>query len=131
MLHFNISIVFKNWCFLLELQHEFNFPYQIGSYGDGLDKSIELEIEIQEGDIILLGTDGLFDNLSLEDIVTKLFEPNDYISTASFIATTAHEYSLRTEGMSPHGNRAMEAGFYHVGGKPDDITLIIGTVNLK
>ena len=47
----------------IEQQHEFNTPYQIGALGDGLDQTDIGSLIIKNGDIILMGTDGLFDNL--------------------------------------------------------------------
>ena len=112
-----------------ELQHEFNFPYQIGTHGDGLDKTEEIEFQIQRGDMILVGSDGLFDNLFLDEILKMSQEDTIYHSRASYIASAAFRASNLAEKMVPHGERAAEAGLYHSGGKPDDITVIIATIS--
>lgn len=46
-----------------EHTHGFNFPFQIGSQGDNPDTALEQSHEIQHNDIIVVGSDGLFDNL--------------------------------------------------------------------
>ena len=57
-----------------EQQHGFNFPYQLGmvegrdgkyyTHGDDRPKDAELySFQLNEGDIIIAGSDGLFDNL--------------------------------------------------------------------
>lgn len=52
-------------------QHGFNFPYQLGCReieSEEPEQSDIYSVPIQEGDIIVAGTDGLFDNLFDEDI---------------------------------------------------------------
>lgn len=58
------------------MQKEFNHPYQIGYRRNGDDPSLS-EVnkhEIKSGDLIILGTDGCFDNLFEEDILS-IVEP--------------------------------------------------------
>ena len=50
------------------LQHFFDCPYQFGARGfttatDTAEDAAEVKIELQPGDVILAGTDGLWDNL--------------------------------------------------------------------
>lgn len=49
-------------------QHEFNLPYQLGSpelipESDTVDDAAVYEIDAEAGDVLILGTDGLFDNM--------------------------------------------------------------------
>ena len=46
-----------------EQQHSFNFPYQVGTGGDDPAKAESKTHEVCHNDILVLGTDGLFDNL--------------------------------------------------------------------
>lgn len=46
-----------------EQQHQFNFPYQVGTGGDDPAKGDEFTHEVQHNDIVVMATDGLFDNL--------------------------------------------------------------------
>lgn len=41
-----------------EQTKDFNFPFQIGTNGDEPSEAIEYEHKTQEGDIVVLGTDG-------------------------------------------------------------------------
>ncbi len=58
-------------------QHEFNCPYQLGSpeivpETDTAEDAAVYELDAEQGDILVLGTDGLFDNMwddQLERIV--------------------------------------------------------------
>ena len=66
------TIVFQN----LTAAHQisFNFPYQLGSQS-GLEFPVDQvqlfpPIPLKEGDIIIMGTDGVFDNLFEGEIVT-------------------------------------------------------------
>lgn len=62
-----MQIVFKS----PQQQHDFNFPYQLGS-GDGMSDPPEaaatFSVPVIEGDIIVAGTDGLFDNVFTDEI---------------------------------------------------------------
>ncbi|KAJ1915649.1 hypothetical protein H4219_004219 [Mycoemilia scoparia] len=57
-----------------EQQHSFNFPYQLGT-GKHSDKPTDAQIfrlKVRKGDIIIVGSDGLFDNLFDEDILEEV-----------------------------------------------------------
>ena len=51
-----------------EQTHGFNFPYQIGTGGDDPEKAETQVHSIDHNDILVVGTDGLFDNLYDEQI---------------------------------------------------------------
>ena len=46
-----------------ENQREFNFPYQVGTEGDNPSESIKKDFPSNIGDLLVVGTDGLWDNL--------------------------------------------------------------------
>lgn len=54
-------------------QRRFNFPYQLGwgKNGDQPNIAVELSHEVANGDIIILGTDGLFDNIVPKNVCLK------------------------------------------------------------
>lgn len=60
----------------VEQQHSFNFPYQLGSANSKLAKSDSPSDAIvtshvpQHGDFFLVGSDGLFDNIFMPEILT-------------------------------------------------------------
>ena len=52
-----------------EQQHSFNFPYQWGTNGDNPIVAIDKEHIIQHNDIVILGSDGVFDNWFDHEII--------------------------------------------------------------
>jgi serine/threonine protein phosphatase PrpC len=64
--HYKLEFEFK------EQQHGFNFPYQLAMeeyLGDDPYLSICQEFVLQENDIIVVASDGLFDNLFVTEIM--------------------------------------------------------------
>ncbi|KAL0077232.1 phosphatase 2C-like domain-containing protein [Phycomyces blakesleeanus] len=56
-----------------EQQHSFNFPYQLGTSScDTPADAQQFSVKVEEGDIIILGSDGLFDNLYDEEILEEV-----------------------------------------------------------
>lgn len=47
-----------------EQQHSFNFPFQLGPQGDPAHHAQEFRHSLEVGDIVVVGSDGLYDNLS-------------------------------------------------------------------
>jgi len=124
----SIEIVFRSE----EQTHSFNFPFQVGTNGDD-PSSADVKIHpIEENDVIILGTDGLWDNLFDEQII-KIVKPffdvspvlQDISLVAEMIGTTAEKYSMNQSYKSPFCVRSK--GLY-LGGKPDDITIIVSQV---
>jgi len=83
------------------------------------------------------GSDGLLDNLDENQIAEFLiseFDSNldliDASETTSKLAQLAFEYSLNRNYMSPFAKKALDAGYHYVGGKSDDITVVISQVKL-
>ncbi|GJQ12324.1 hypothetical protein GpartN1_g4723.t1 [Galdieria partita] len=122
------SVLFRT----TEQQHFFNCPFQLGTGSrnkiqDG--ESIDLRIEV--GDWLILGTDGLFDNMKTEEILELIncYDENVEPSVlAHHLAQTAMEFSMDENKTSPFAENANEAGFIYLGGKRDDITVLIGKV---
>ncbi|KAH6809203.1 hypothetical protein C2S51_026986 [Perilla frutescens var. frutescens] len=115
-------------------QHEFNMPYQlgIGSSPDGPVEAAEMVVEVESGDIIVVGTDGLFDNVFPEDVEATvnrcLKDGTPLAMVARELAKTALHNSLKRDTVSPYEVAAYEAGVAHSGGKPDDITVVVAYV---
>ncbi|OLY81064.1 Protein phosphatase PTC7-like protein [Smittium mucronatum] len=115
----------------------------------GLDTpldSVSSSYNLEAKDLVLVATDGLFDNVfneEIESIISKhLFPPSlskDGVSTNSSshslesdIALIANDLVmaaclnyLRSDLESPFSQRAKQAGYSFRGGKPDDITLTL------
>lgn len=90
---------------------------------------------VQEGDLVILGTDGVFDNLYINDICQlagTAIGPLDQLDSsltnptrlAQAIAKAASYRSMDRSIRSPFGDHAKQAGLYHTGGKMDDITCV-------
>lgn len=116
--------------------HEFNFPVHI-ERGDDPSKLIEgYKIDLDEGDVIVIATDGLFDNLyehEIASIVSKTleagFKPQD---TAKFLAKRAQEVAPSSSLRSPFADAAQAAGYVgYAGGKLDDVVVIVSLVQKK
>lgn len=115
-------------------QYEFNFPYQMGitSSPDGPEEAEEIVVDLKSGDIIVVGTDGLFDNVFPEDVeatVERCLEEGMLPSmVARELAKVARRNSLKKDLVSPFEVAAYEAGVEYSGGKRDDITVVVAYV---
>ena len=119
-------------------QKGFNFPFQLGwgNNGDHYDVALSFEHSVQNGDLVIVGTDGLFDNLSpdyIRKLVQKEVSEKGYESNrvAEVIGKEAYRLSLDTAYKSPFALEAMKAGYRFNGGKSDDITVVVGKVSLR
>ncbi|CAL1151056.1 unnamed protein product [Cladocopium goreaui] len=146
-----------------EQQHAFNCPYQLSLLPqpedfpalleEGKEKLVRamerrpksktdcpydadlFDLHVQEGDLLVLGTDGVFDNLYVDEIcelagaaVGPLEADACHITEAAQIAQAvakaAFHRSLDRLAKSPFSEHARQAGLYHTGGKMDDITCV-------
>jgi protein phosphatase PTC7 len=117
-----------------EQQHSFNFPYQIGTgSADKPEHSQKISVEVQPGDLIIAGTDGLWDNLFDDDILEVIANaPNDPATIAQQIARQAHIVANDKDIISPFSKSARSNGYpLATGGKLDDITVMVGRVVLS
>ncbi|KAF4350281.1 hypothetical protein CsatB_024548 [Cannabis sativa] len=116
-------------------QHGFNFTYQLESGTDGdLPSSGQVfRIPVSSGDVIIAGTDGLFDNLYNNEVTAVVvhavragLEPQ---VTAQKIAALARQRALDKTRQTPFSTAAQEAGFRYYGGKLDDITVVVSYIS--
>lgn len=59
----------------VEQQHSFNFPFQLAMSqygGDDPHHSICGNIRVQPGDIVVVGSDGLFDNVQFTKVLDEV-----------------------------------------------------------
>ena len=59
-----------------EHQHYFNCPYQLGTNGD--KEFLKYELTVKEGDRIVMGSDGLFDNLNIVEHGNAINHEHDW-----------------------------------------------------
>ncbi|XP_058069527.1 probable protein phosphatase 2C 55 isoform X3 [Magnolia sinica] len=115
-------------------QHFFNCPFQLGSgpYSDPPTAGEEMEFGLVTGDVIVAGTDGLFDNLFDNEVAEAILQGNrDGVGPqemASRLAKLAWERAHDSERVTPFSIAAREAGYSFSGGKIDDITVIVANV---
>jgi protein phosphatase PTC7 len=125
-----LEIIFRT----KEQQHSFNFPYQIGTgSADKPQHSQRINIEVQPGDLIIVGSDGLWDNLFDDDIIEVVANaPSDPATIAQLIARQAHIVANDKDIISPFSKSARSNGYpLATGGKLDDITVLVGRVVLS
>ena len=121
-------------------EHLFNVPYQVGSNGDSLEDALQYSVEVEPGDTIIMGSDGLFNNVyetHIADIVNQFpiaDETEVLQEIADFLTDYAWNLSLEDDYWSPFAQRKYEFGLIdresvqHRGGKPDDVTVVVGRI---
>lgn len=126
-----------------EIQYEskeqtkgFNFPFQLGwrQNGDNPSCALEFNHKMKQDDIVVVGSDGLFDNITgtqIKDFVEDHLKNNRYDSSviARGLAKMTYGHSLNPAYNSPFAIRARDYGYRFNGGKSDDITIVVGKVN--
>jgi len=116
-----------------EQQYEFDFPFQCGTNCDLPYEAQDNEHVLEPNDLIVLGSDGLFDNLYDEDVRVCLAplvdrrygDVQDPTQAAVCIARKAQRLSRDPAYFSPFAKAAKEHGKHHEGGKVDDITVVV------
>lgn len=116
--------------------HEFNFPLQIERGHDPSELVEEYKIDLEEGDIIVTATDGLFDNLyeqEITSIVLKYLQANiNPQETAKLLARRAQDVGKSSSERSPFADAAQAAGYVgYTGGKLDDVAVIVSLVQKR
>lgn len=138
-------------------QHFFNCPYQLSRMPDSdcsgaaiLKRTAQTadvgSAEVQPGDIVILGTDGLFDNVFDDDVLELLnnmcwqnsepdkpptTHPDVIVDALLDIAVKAGQPppGVSSPIITPFSKAAFdEVGRRLVGGKPDDITAVVAYI---
>ncbi|TXG60275.1 hypothetical protein EZV62_014848 [Acer yangbiense] len=117
-------------------QRRFNFPYQLGNSksSDGPSIAKEIVVPVRLGDIVVAGTDGLFDNVFEYEIeaVLRATTNDDDKSCVGELAVIIAEYasakSCDKSFESPFSKASKLAGAKHLGGKIDDISVIVAKI---
>jgi protein phosphatase PTC7 len=136
-------------------QHYFNSPFQMGILphynkqvvpvnheqqqhedliNDSPDNASTSSIQLDEGDFIVLATDGLWDNLTEKQLLNEIanikgFVLDDLEKAANDIAKKAIEQAFDPDYQSPFALAARQNGININGGKPDDITVLLARVS--
>lgn len=127
--------------------HYFNAPFQLALppnieqpgarfLSDRPESADTSSFVVQEGDMILLATDGLFDNVPVEMLETQLAKLPRKLSSdieranalqeqCNAIALMARRLAFDQNFVSPFEEKARAHGIGFRGGKPDDITVVL------
>ena len=117
-----------------EIIHFFDCPYQLGDDSPDRPKDgTTLQAEILPGDIIVAGSDGVFDNLSDADVcdIVASFGPKaKSVQIAKKIVDKSRVVSLDTNAVTPYSTVARGRSGYDQyksgrGGKVDDISCVV------
>ncbi|XP_065631322.1 probable protein phosphatase 2C 62 isoform X3 [Quercus suber] len=116
--------------------HGFNFPLQIERDDDPTEYIEGYKIYLDEGDVIVTATDGLFDNLYEKEIASAVsnslqasLKPQDI---AEYLAMRAQEVGQSACVRTPFADAAHAAGYVgYTGGKLDDVTVIVSFVQKR
>nr|BCL66180.1 hypothetical protein [Volvox reticuliferus] len=139
------------------LQHYFDCPLQFGAFPefveatDTADMADIYTIGLRPGDVIVAGTDGLWDNCYVAEIISLSPKaPSDVQAAADAIATAARRHASDADYASPYTREALSQGLdlpwwdkllglsfkggkVHLkqltGGKMDDITVLVSFVD--
>jgi len=119
-----------------EQQHSFNYPVQVGSIGDNPATAVVQTHQLKTGDVLVLGSDGLFDNLFDQNIIAEVEshlarEDFEASQISKKIADLAFKKSLDRYWQSPFAVNAMKSGYRMTGGKSDDITVVVGRIETQ
>ncbi|KAI8331197.1 phosphatase 2C-like domain-containing protein [Chlamydoabsidia padenii] len=125
-----------------EQQHAFNFPYQLGTGSSDQPKDAQVfNVKVEKDDIIIMGSDGLYDNLFDKEILaiikTQLapysdmnkilpFEPQLLSDALAHRAKTVSDNRRNVD--SPFRKKAIHEGYHYQGGKMDDISVVVAVV---
>ena len=137
-------------------QHYFDCPFQLADKAlipvtDTPDAATTLDVPVEAGDLIMLASDGVFDNCDMGELTAALVAAakgsradnahlKKYAREAALaIANVAERHSLDTEFLSPYMKEAIAQGVelswreklmgrQMLGGKPDDITCVVAFV---
>ena len=130
-----------------EQQHYFNTPFQLSLppsemasdvLSDRPEAADRYQFNVEDGDVIVLATDGVFDNvpdaLLVEQIESIKGCTNDLVKIqqcCNSIAFLARQLSRDENFLSPFAKNAILNGYVDVkGGKEDDVTVVLAAVNL-
>ncbi|EDQ90474.1 uncharacterized protein MONBRDRAFT_24292 [Monosiga brevicollis MX1] len=92
------------------LEHRFGCPYQLGHHaqGDTPEAGLVKTLALQPDDIVVMGSDGLWDNLLPSDMARICSEPSSRRTLHHRLAAAAFNVSLDRNADSPFAREATE-----------------------
>lgn len=142
-----------------EQSHEFDHPYQLGEgSSDTPSRALSYRFPVQRGDLVLLGSDGVFDNLYPQRVAELMWPVVDSVQVKHsagppstpqtsgrvdfwedmMLALAAGAEGVMREAASaagdvrsdtPYARKAVRGGVRFEGGKQDDMTLLVSVLD--
>ena len=116
-----------------EMQIQFNMPFQMGTHcTHTAEDAVCGSVELKDGDFVVLGTDGLFDNVFDERIIEICLSGGNEKEIAEALAKEASKNGHDDSFISPFSAKASAMfGKNYRGGKLDDVTVMFGVFESK
>jgi protein phosphatase PTC7 len=114
-----------------EIVHFFDCPYQLSEDSpDRAQDGTRLNFEVLPGDVVVMGSDGVFDNLDDTRIIETIASSPERASViARRIADLSRKISLDDNAVTPYAKLAKRNGFEDFqsgrGGKLDDVSCVV------
>ena len=113
-------------------EHEFGRPYQLGHHraSDRPEDAMLHSARLAGGDVVVMGSDGLWDNLHDSEVAQTVQQGVDArlspAAIARAVAAEAYERSSQKRGSTPYSLAATDAHeLVFCGGKRDDICVLV------
>lgn len=113
-----------------EISHYWECPYQLSDDSPDQPKDgTKLNVELIPGDVILMGSDGVFDNMS-DDLILDVIKSSPLKPTplAKKICDVSRKVSLDKSSVTPYSRQAKRRGDADfrdgLGGKVDDVSCV-------
>lgn len=122
-------------------QSGFNRPVQLALRPHGVlqgdpDLADHEKFKIEDGDCLIMATDGLWDNLFMDQIEACLHKHTERITgrvdeeaLVVDLVESARKASKKRDEETPFEQEAGKAVVSHSGGKPDDITVLVARIH--
>lgn len=108
--------------------HYFNCPFQLGgSSPDSPDQATKIKVPLMSGDVVVLASDGLYDNVydsQIIDLIEATWGQDPNIQAQALVAY-ARQVQEDPNVLVPYGVEAQEAGQTFIGGKLDDTVALV------
>ncbi|CAB9508804.1 protein phosphatase 2C BIPP2C1 [Seminavis robusta] len=114
-----------------EIVHYFDCPYQLSEISPDRPRDArKLNFELLKGDVVLMGSDGIFDNLEDSEIVEVVNSgPAKAGAIAKQVSDLSRKVSLNSNAPTPYSKQAKRNGDPDfrdgLGGKVDDISCVV------
>eukprot|EP01026_Neomeris_dumetosa_P017453 TRINITY_DN1669_c0_g3_i2.p1 TRINITY_DN1669_c0_g3~~TRINITY_DN1669_c0_g3_i2.p1 ORF type:complete len:488 (+),score=54.45 TRINITY_DN1669_c0_g3_i2:257-1720(+) len=117
-------------------EHEFGYPFQLGhhSNADKPENARLATLLLDPQDVVVMGTDGLFDNLSSNEITREItnliMQGKTPLQIARHLCGLAYQNSVDKQKVTPYSVAASDwFNLVFNGGKKDDITVMISKIS--